>query len=71
MPKKKDQPQIVLKHLSRDYDVDPYQLRQMLRKKFGKHPRWKWDSEKDPELKRIRRFLSEATGKSPAGSSGK
>lgn len=34
---------ITLKHLARDYDYDPYKLRQLLRTHFGIRRRWRWD----------------------------
>lgn len=52
---------IVLKHLSKTFDIDPYRLRGILRKQFGKHPRWRWESEKDPEYKAIVKFLKQHT----------
>lgn len=49
---------IVLKHLAQEFDLDPYKLRKMLRPEFGYHRRWQWENDNDPELKRIRKFLS-------------
>lgn len=54
---------ILLKHLAREYDVDPRKLRSRLRKKFGKHSRWQWKDESDPELVNVRIFLSQSSGK--------
>lgn len=51
---------IVLKNLSNDYNVDPYPLRVMLRKQFGKRARWRWDENSRKEmadLKKIRTYL--------------
>lgn len=45
---------LVLKHLAREADIDPYALRRMLRAQFGKAPRgsWRWPSRnKDYEAK--------------------
>lgn len=47
---------IVLKHLSAEFDIDPYKLRTMLRTKFGLRRRWRWE-EDDPMLKKVREFL--------------
>lgn len=41
---------IVLKHLSQEFDVDPYPLRMQLRKVFGKRSRWRWDEANKAEL---------------------
>ncbi len=54
---------ILLKHLAREYDIDPYKLRQLLRKKFPdlKPPegyrRWRWEDPQHPDLIKIRAFL--------------
>lgn len=50
---------IVLKHLANEFNIDPYNLRQILRKQFGKPSsrRWRWQ-EDDPNLKATRDFLS-------------
>ena len=45
---------LVLKHLAREADVDPYKLRRMLRAKYGKAPKgsWRWQTRnKDYESK--------------------
>jgi hypothetical protein len=49
---------ILLKHLSRDFDVEPYKLRKILRVEFGHHRRWQWENDNHPELKRVKKFLS-------------
>lgn len=47
---------IVLKQLAREFDVDPYKLRMMLRTEFGVRRRWRWEEE-DQDLKKVRVFL--------------
>lgn len=42
---------ITLKHLARDFDLDPYRLRMLLRSKFGKRNRWRWDPDKPDDMK--------------------
>lgn len=59
---------ICLKHLAQEFEADPRRLRAQLRKKFGKHPRWKWENEDDPELIQIRKYLSKIYGQSTSGS---
>lgn len=46
---------ITLKHVAREYDLDPYALRQKLRSQLEHKPnqRWQWD-EKDPNLSKAR-----------------
>lgn len=57
---------ITLKHLCREFDLDPYTLRQHLRKNMpshSKHRRWKWQPD-DPELataKTLAKELSNGT----------
>lgn len=41
---------IVLKHLSQEFDVDPYPLRIELRKAFGTKRRWRWDDTKPKDV---------------------
>jgi hypothetical protein len=53
---------IVLKHLSRDYNIEPLRLRQLLRSEFGKPKkrRWRWDEDDKRDAKqlaKIRAFL--------------
>lgn len=52
--------EITLKHICREFDLDPYPLRQYLRKhtKKQKHQRWKWSSD-DPALSNIRKLAKE------------
>lgn len=58
---------LTLKHLARDLDIDPYKLRCLLRRLFGKAKgrRWRWPSEDDKDYKRkraaIERKLSHGT----------
>lgn len=59
---------IVLKDLSRRFDVDPYPMRMFLRSRFGKHARWKWESEQDPEYQQVISALSEKFGKNTSTS---
>jgi hypothetical protein len=49
---------IVLKHLAREFNIDPFKLRRMLRDKYGdaKGRRWRWE-DSDKELVRIRSYL--------------
>lgn len=49
---------IVLKHLCREFGLDPRKLRQRLRKEFGPNRRWQWRDENDPDLIRVRNFLN-------------
>lgn len=52
---------ITLKHICREYKVDPYPMRQRLRKLFkGRrmNQRWKWD-DNDPILTDIRKVAKE------------
>lgn len=58
---------IVLKHLAKEFDMDPYPLRMKLRKHFGIRRRWRWDENNPADmksLKEVREFL----GSSIAGS---
>lgn len=52
--------EITLKHICREFDLDPYQLRQYLRKHTtkAKHQRWKWP-DSDPSLTNIRKLAKE------------
>ena len=59
---------VLLKHLAQQFSADPRRLRAQLRKKFGKHTRWKWESDNDPELIQIRKYLSTIYGESTADS---
>lgn len=51
---------VTLKHICREFDLDPYTLRQFLRKHTTKqkHQRWKWE-ENDPALPNIRKLAKE------------
>lgn len=53
---------ITLKHLSREFDIDPYRLRKILRKAFPhqSNQRWEWQPD-DKELKDIRSYLKDKT----------
>lgn len=42
---------ITLKHLCREYSLDPYPLRMFLRTQFGKRNRWRWDPQSEEEMK--------------------
>lgn len=50
---------IVLKHLSREFDIDPYKLRQFLRLHNVKthEGRYQWEND-SPELIEVRQLLS-------------
>lgn len=57
---------ITLKHLCREFDLDPYTLRQYLRKHLTshtKHRRWKWQPD-DPELKTAKALAKELSNDS-------
>jgi hypothetical protein len=49
---------ITLKHLAREFDIDPYKLRRMMRRQYGlsKSRRWRWQ-EGEKELNRVREWL--------------
>lgn len=54
---------IVLKHLANEYNLDPYKLRMMLRDKFGKRRRWRWDTanpQDKADLQNVEAFLKDA-----------
>jgi len=73
MPKTPPTPDyIVLKHLCREYDMDAFKLRKVLRKEFGKpeSKRWKWDQNNKAEaaaLAKVRSFLSARTTSKSSG----
>lgn len=54
---------IVLKHLSKEYNIEPLRLRQLLRSEFGnaiRGRRWKWNEDIKSDMKelaKIRSFL--------------
>lgn len=52
---------IVLKHLAKEFNMDDYPLRQILRQEFGKPKsgRWSWDDKTNKEYKAIHQFLTE------------
>jgi hypothetical protein len=59
---------ITLKHLCREFDLDPYTLRQYLRKNLTshtKHRRWKWQPD-DPELTTAKKLAQQLKDKSNA-----
>ena len=49
---------IVLKELAREFELDPYKVRMLLRTKFKRRPQqhWRWE-DNDPELKVVREVL--------------
>jgi hypothetical protein len=51
---------ITLKHICREFDIDPYPLRQKLRANIPKrkHQRWRWQPD-DPELKKVRELAAQ------------
>jgi len=55
---------IVLKHLAREFDLDPYRLRQILRAHSipTNKGRYQWSSD-DPSLEPIRRILKKQRSK--------
>lgn len=53
---------IVLKHLAREFGLNPPMMRRVLREKFGYHKRWQWKPD-DPELQAVRTFLSSLRSK--------
>lgn len=59
---------IVLKHLAREFDLDPRKLRQRLRKQFGTNRRWQWHDETDPHLIEVKAFLSKQRGSTATNS---
>lgn len=61
---------ILLKHLSRQFDIDPYQLRKLLRAQ-GYEPlnrRWRWE-DGDNTLEDIRLYLKSISSGSTTNSS--
>jgi hypothetical protein len=52
--------QITLKHICREFDLDPYLLRQVLRKNLPhrRNQRWKWSPD-DPQLKQARALAAQ------------
>ena len=51
---------ITLKHICREYDLDAYPLRQVLRKALPhkRNQRWKWKPD-DPQLKEVRKLAAQ------------
>lgn len=51
---------ITLKHICREYDLDAYPLRQVLRAKLPhrRNQRWKWKPD-DPQLKQVRQLAAQ------------
>lgn len=45
---------ITLKHLCREYNRDPYELRMFLRSIFGKRNRWRWDPTNTDEARDLK-----------------
>ncbi len=62
---------ITLKHLARDYNLDPYAFRMALRGS-ELHPlvngRWKWSSKDDPEYKKAEEVAQTLASRSKSGS---
>lgn len=50
---------IVLKHLVREFNINPHKLRQILRDKFGVKHAWRWKDENDKQYKKVRQYLME------------
>src|SRR4051812_19428430 len=57
---------ITLKHLANEFDIDPFKLRRMFRKRQGNNPkrRWRWE-EGQEELKEVRQWLASQSGTQP------
>lgn len=56
---------VTLKHLCREFNLDPYPLRQYLRrhmKDHDKHQRWRWP-DNDPQLERARELAKQLSEK--------
>jgi methylphosphotriester-DNA--protein-cysteine methyltransferase len=53
---------VTLKHLSREFDIDPAKLRRMFRRKHGLNPkrRWRWE-EGEKTLTQVREWLKGET----------
>ena len=51
---------VTLKHICQQYRLDPYPLRQLLRKRLphSKNQRWRWH-EDDPILKQVHQIAKE------------
>lgn len=51
---------ITLKHICREYDLDPYPLRQKLRANIPhrRNQRWKWEPD-DPQLTEVRKLAAQ------------
>lgn len=54
---------VVLKHLARAVDRSPYQVRKLLREKFGTRRRWRWSDENDKDYKKCLAHLQSLTTK--------
>lgn len=57
---------ITLKHLCREFNLDPYPLRQKLRKtlKHKRNQRWQWNDD-DPQLSEAREVAKELAAQTP------
>ena len=51
---------VTLKHICREFDLDPYPLRQKLRKhlEHKRNQRWKWKPD-DPQLTEVRQLAAQ------------
>lgn len=54
---------ITLKHIAREFDLDPYRLRQHLRQnlKHRRYQRWQWP-DNDPQLTQVRTLAKQLAG---------
>lgn len=52
---------VVLKHLARTVNRSPYQVRKLLRDKFGTRRRWRWPDENDKDYKKCLAHLQSIT----------
>lgn len=48
---------VVLKHLARMVSRSPYQVRKLLRSKFGTRRRWRWPDETDKDFQKCLSYL--------------
>lgn len=62
---------VLLKHLCREFNIEPYQLRKRLRARgfIPTNRRWRWQ-ENDPTLTDVRTYLSSSSAGATTSSSG-
>lgn len=62
--------QRVLKHLAREFDLSPYDIRLELRKHMTPTGgRWRWPSEEDKDYKKARKLIKELSARKNNGRS--